>query len=296
MGAATLWGLSGVVAKTLFNRRIEPQTLIEIRLTASFVTLLAILTLRRHPLRVPQDQRGRLVVLGLAMAASQFSYYLTISLTDVSTALFLQYTAPVFVAVYAWAATREPITPLRGGAILLAVAGAYFLVTGGEGIRVQPLGLLTGCFSAIAFGVYAILARGRIRLVNSWTMLVYALGSGAVAWSLIVPPWKAYLPSHAPVEWMLFGSIVIFATILPFGLFLYGLRHITPSLASLTATLEPVVGSGAAMAVLHEALEAIQITGGLAIVAAVALIQIADLSAARREEVGGEERCIGSRH
>src|SRR5438876_5342803 len=167
MGAATLWGVSGVVAKSLFNRRIEPWTLIEIRLTASFATLLVILALRRHPLRVSWSLVGRLVVLGLAMTASQFSYYLTISLTDVSTALFLQYTGPVFVTLYAWAVTRKTITPMRGGAILLAVAGAYFLVAGREGIRIQPLGLLTGSFSAIAFGVYAILARARIRQVDS---------------------------------------------------------------------------------------------------------------------------------
>src|SRR3989475_5919509 len=100
MAAATLWGISGVVAKVLFNRRIEPWTLVEIRLTASFLTLLVILTLRGHPLRVPRDLLGRLVLLGLAMTSAQFTYYLTISLTGVSTALFLQYTAPVFVALY----------------------------------------------------------------------------------------------------------------------------------------------------------------------------------------------------
>src|SRR3989449_5148913 len=101
MGAATLWGISGVVARSLFNRRIEPWTLIEIRLTASFPTLLVILALRRHPLRGSRSLVGRLVVLGLAMTASQFNYYLTISLTDVSTALLLQHTGPVSVTLHA---------------------------------------------------------------------------------------------------------------------------------------------------------------------------------------------------
>src|SRR3989442_299170 len=173
MGAATLWGVSGVVAKALFNRRIEPWTLVEIRLTASFLTLLVILTLRGHPLRVPRDLLGRLVLLGLAMTSAQFTYYLTVSLAGVSTARFLQYTSPAFV--------------------------------------------------------------------------------------------------------------VVVATSLPFGLFLYGLRHITSRLASLAATLEPVVGSAAAMLMLHEVRGVIQITGGLAIVAAVVLIQVSDLFAARRE-------------
>ncbi len=285
MGAAALWGISGVVAKSLFNRQIAPWTLLEIRLTGAFLTLLVILIVGRQPVRVPAQMMGRLVALGLAMTSAQFTYYLTISLTNVSTALFLQYTAPVFVALYAWTATREPITPLRGGAILLAITGSYFLVTGGGGIRLHPLGMLSGFLSAVAFGLYAILGRGRIQQVGSWTMLLYALGSGAVVWSLIVPPWNAYLAGHQPVEWALFGFIVVFATILPFGLFLYGLRHITASLASLTATLEPVVGSTAAFLILRESMAPVQIAGGLAIVAAVAIIQGADLTTARRTEL-----------
>lgn len=272
MGAAALWGVSGVVAKSLFNRQIEPWTLLEIRLTGSFLTLLVVLSLRKQRVRVPRELVGRLVALGLAMTSAQFTYYLTISLTNVSTALFLQYTAPVFVALYAWAKTREPMTPERGGAILLAVIGSYFLVTGGTGIRIHPLGMISGFLSAVAFGLYAILGRGRIQQVGSWTMLLYALGSGAVVWSLIVPPWEAYLAGHQPVEWALFGFIVIFATILPFGLFLYGLRHITSSMASLTASLEPVVGSAAAFLILGEAMTPVQAAGGLAIVAAVVLI------------------------
>lgn len=283
MGAATLWGISGVVAKALFNRRIEPWTLIEIRLTGAFVVLLLILAIRRYPLRVSRDQVARLVLLGLAMTSAQFTYYLTISLTDVATALFLQYTAPVFVAVYGWAFEREPLGALKAGAILLAVAGSYFLVTGGAGIRVSPLGLASGLLAAVAFGLYAILGRGRVRHLGATTSLLYTLGIGALAWSVIVPPWRAYLAGYAPEEWALLAYIIVVATILPFGLFLYGLRWISSSMASLTATLEPVVGSAAAFLILGEVLAAPQIAGGLAIAAAVAMIQVADMRGAQLE-------------
>lgn len=285
MGAAALWGVSGVVAKALFNRQIEPKTLIEIRLTGAFLVLLVILLVRRYPLRVSRGTLSRLVLVGLSMTAAQFTYYTTISLTDVSTALFLQYTAPVFVALYTWAAERERPTPMKVGAIGLAVAGSYFLVTGGGGIRIHPLGLATGLLSAVAFGLYAILGR-RVQAVGSWTVLLYALGSGALCWSLfVVPPWRTYLVRHDPAEWALFGFIVVVATILPFGLFLYGLRAITASLASLTATLEPVVGSAAAFLILGELLAPPRILGGLAIAVAVMLIQVADLVATRTAEL-----------
>ena len=83
---------------------------------------------------------------------------------------------------------------------------------------------------------------------------------------------------------IIFGLIVV-ATILPFGLFLYGLRAITASLASLTATLEPVVGSAAAFLIIGERLAAPQVLGGLAIAVAVVLIQVADLVATRTAEL-----------
>lgn len=283
MGAATLWGISGVVAKALFNRQVEPQTLVEIRLTGAFLLLLIILVLRGERLRVPGPQLVGLIFLGLAMTSAQFTYYFTIRLTGVSTALFLQYTAPIFVALYARLVDRERLSPLKVGAIMLAIVGSYLLVTGGGGIRVSPLGLVGGILSAVTFGAYAIIGRGRVHQVNSWTTLVYALGSGAIAWSVFVPPWKAYGGNYAAAEWGLFAFIVVFATILPFGLFLYGLRTISPSMASITATLEPVVGSAAAFLILGEILGGSQIAGGLAIAAAVALIQVADLIPARRQ-------------
>ena len=282
--AATLWGVSGVVAKSLFNRQVEPWTVIEIRLTGAFAVLLAALALRRHRLRVGGPQLARLVLFGAVMASTQFLYYFTISVTDVSTAIFLQYTAPVFVALYGWVFEHEPLGALKSAAISLALAGSYFLVTGGAGIRVSGLGLTTGILSAVAFGVYSILGRGRVRQVGTTTSLLYALGTGALLWSVIVPPWKAYA-GHGAAEWALFGFIIVFATILPFWLFLAGLRTISSSAASLTATFEPVVGSAAAFLILGERLSSGQIVGGLAIAAAVMLIQIADVRTAGTEAV-----------
>lgn len=282
--AATLWGISGVIAKGLFNRAIEPWTVIEIRLTGAFVLLLAVLVLRGHPVRVRREDLPPLALLGAVTACTQFLYYFTISVTDVSTAIFLQYTAPVFVTLYGRAVEGERLGAPKLAAIGLALAGSFLLVTGGSGIRVSPLGLTTGVLSAVAFGIYSILGRGRARRVGSTTSLLYALGSGALLWSLLVPPWQAYR-GHDAAAWTLFAVIVVFATVLPFWLFLTGLRTISSSEASLTATFEPVVGSAAAFLIIGERLGAVQIVGALLIAGAVVLIQGADLRATGKQAV-----------
>jgi drug/metabolite transporter (DMT)-like permease len=116
--------------------------------------------------------------------------------------------------------------------------------------------------------------------VGSATSLLSALGAGALLWSLLIPPWEAYR-GHDAAAWALLGVIVVFATILPFWLFLTGLRAISSSEASLTATFEPVVGSTAAFLILGERLGGLQIAGGLLIAGAVLLIQAADLRGTR---------------
>ncbi|MDQ7851011.1 MAG: EamA family transporter [Armatimonadota bacterium] len=275
-GAATFWGLSGVVAKILFTRGVDPWTLVEIRLTAASAILLAAFAASRMPVRVPRRLAVPLVLLGLSMTGAQSAYYLAIHLAGVPTALFLQYTAPVLVAVYSRLIGGEPVTPRRAAAVALAVAGAYALVTGGETLRAHPLGVLSGMGAAVAFAAYVLLGRGPAREAGAARMLLYALGTGAVVWSLIVPPWSAYGRPYAPVEWILMAVIVVCGTVVPFGLFLYGLRSISGTVASLTATVEPVVGSAAAAFILGETLGTVQVAGALAILAGVLLVQTPD--------------------
>ncbi|MDR5683473.1 MAG: EamA family transporter [Armatimonadota bacterium] len=91
IAAASLWGVSGVVAKALFNEQIPPHVLIEIRLTGAAVVGLAyLLAFRRHALRQAWASRGPIFVLGLVLAFTQFAYYAAINLTNVATAIFLQ--------------------------------------------------------------------------------------------------------------------------------------------------------------------------------------------------------------
>jgi drug/metabolite transporter (DMT)-like permease len=75
------------------------------------------------------------------------------------------------------------------------------------------------------------------------------------------------------VAWALVLFIVIFATVLPFALFLYGLRFIDSRSASLTATVEPVVAAVIATLVLGEALSGREVAGGVLILISIVALQ-----------------------
>ncbi|MDQ7799811.1 MAG: EamA family transporter [Armatimonadota bacterium] len=268
--AASLWGVSGAVAKTLFAEQVAPHTLVAIRLWgAAAVAVLYAGSLRPGGLRDAWARRWRVGLLGVCLSGTQFAYYAAIASADVATAIFLQYLAPVLLVVWARLAEGDPMTPSRTATVALALSGAFLLVAGPRGLLVTPAGLGWGLASAVLFAAYTVLARREVLHSDSWGVLALALAAGAVAWSLVVPPWEAWLRPYTATQWLRFLHLAVLATVLPFGLFLYGLRAVAPARASLLATWEPVVAALSAHLLLQERLTALQAAGATFILAAV---------------------------
>jgi drug/metabolite transporter (DMT)-like permease len=80
--------------------------------------------------------------------------------------------------------------------------------------------------------------------------------------------------------WMAFLYIAIFSTLIPFGLYLKGIEQIRATRASITATWEPVVAGVTAYFVLGEVLFPFQVLGGIGVIAAIVLLQMAKEKAA----------------
>jgi drug/metabolite transporter (DMT)-like permease len=62
-------------------------------------------------------------------------------------------------------------------------------------------------------------------------------------------------------------------TVIPFGLFLQGMKYIRATRASITSTLEPVVAGVVSYLLLGENLLSLQIIGGISVIAAIILLQ-----------------------
>jgi len=270
LAAASLWGLSGVVAKSLFAESVSPEVLVAVRLGGAAAASVAYTAFfRPQALRAAWVRRRPVALLGLCLASTQFAYYAAIASASVATAIFLQYLAPALLVLWARVAEGEPLTPGRLAAVGLAWGGAFLLVVGPHGLVVTPQGLGWGLASAVLFATYTVLAREEVARSDSWGVLALALTVGAVGWSALVPPWDAWLRPYTATQWMRFAHLSLLATVVPFGLFLFGLRGVSPARASLLATVEPVVAAVAAHLALGEQLTAPQLLGAALILVAV---------------------------
>ena len=275
----TLWGVSSVVAKSLFIIGLPPAELVLIRLTLATLALAIILFLfdRKRMVISLKDLPYFLILGFVGVAGMQFTYYYTISKIYVGPAILLQYLQPVWVSLSAFLFQKEPISKQKIAALLLAILGCYFVVGGYQTdlLRLNKFGIVSGVLASLFFTFYALYGERGLKKYDSWTLILYGFGFGAVLYWILFSPIKIITAGHSLKIWVAFIYIAIFSTLIPFGLYLKGIEYMRATRTSIIATWEPVVAGIAAYIVLGEILFPLQVLGGIGVIAAIVLLQMA---------------------
>lgn len=276
--AALLFAISGSASKYLFNTGLNAFQLIQLRTTLACVGLFIWLR-ARHPdlLTISRRDLPYFAALGiLGIGSAQFFYLFAISKINVAAAILLHYTGPVFVYLYAvFVQKRRP-----GALSLLAVIGTLagcFLMVGAYSLEVVSLnraGILGGILAAVAFAVYSLLSEHGMRTYTPWTVLCYGMLFAALMWNVLHPPLAAVFQPYTAIQWLWIGFVGLCGTILPFGFYFEGVRRISPTHASLTATLEPISAGVLAALFLGEVMAPLQILGGAMVIVSILLLQL----------------------
>ncbi len=275
-GAALCWGLAASVAKFLFIRKVEPLTLAQVRASFSFLVLLPVLAIARpRLLRVDRTVAAGLALLGIAgIAAANFTYLVAIQRTSVTTAILLQYTAPIWVLLFGAVFGGERLTARRTSAVALSFLGCLLAVGGyrSSGIAWDPTGVVWGVAAAFSFAFFGVWGSRMTERAGLWTSLLYALGSASLFWTLVHSPVLLFREGYSAGQWAIFFVYAMLSVLLPYALFYSGLRGLPPSHAMVTATLEPVFAIFFALLLVGERLIPLQVLGMAAVVGSVVLI------------------------
>ena len=278
LAATTLWGFSSVVAKSLFTLGIPPAQLIFIRLALSALILLFVfICFNRSRLIIPMREIPSLAILGcFGLATSQFTYYFTISKINIGLGLLIQYFAAIWITLYAFWFQKEPVSKWKILALFMALLGCY-LALGGYRIdllRLNGVGILSGLACSFFVAFYVLYGEKVLTRHDPWTAIFYGFGFGAIAVGFFVSPVQIVTGGYSRNMWMAFFYIAIFQTLIPFGLYLNGIDRIRATRASITSAWEIISGALSAYVVLGEMLYPLQIMGGVAVIAAIILLQI----------------------
>lgn len=258
--------------------RLDVTILSQGRVTVSFLVLAALLLLTRGTKAAAMSVGDalRCMVLGLlGVAGSNYFYYYAISVTSVSIAIIVQYTAPVWVLLYMVARRYQHLTLARVAAVGAALAGIV-LVIGIRDIQSGHLawkGVLASLLAAFSFSFYNIYGRRLLTVHDRWQVIAYALLGASLFWIVINPPWKIVAARYSPPQWIFLVLFAFMSMLIPFSLYYAGLRYLDPTRAIVTSCLEPVFTILIAAAFLGERLGLLQVVGIVLVLAATVVVQ-----------------------
>lgn len=291
--AAACWATGGLTADWLFTEptaatarwvlpplgiHVEPTVLSGARALAAFCLLAAFLAVfRRQDLKVAPRDLPFLALFGVAgLALVHFTYFKTISITgNPATAILLEYLAPVLVLLVSATVMRQPWRWTLPVGVALSITGCALVVgaIGGAGLSVPPAGIAWGLASAVFFAGYSLLGSMATNRFEPYTLLVWGLLFAALFWLVVLGPGPvlAMFADAKTAAAVLFIAVV--STIIPFGAFLIALRHIPPTNATVTSTIEPVIAALGAYLLMGKSLSLVQVAGGLLVLAAIVVVQ-----------------------
>jgi drug/metabolite transporter (DMT)-like permease len=279
--AATMWALNGSLARFLLDDGVSALALAQMRSFVSLVLLVfALAILRPSALRIDRRDVPGFAFLGIAgLAAVHLAYFLAIDRLQIGVALTIQYMGPLLILVWLALVHGRRLRASLWAAAALAVAGCFLVVRAYDASALDPLGVLAAAGSAVSFAIYLVTSERATRHHPPLTVLAWGLGFASLFWIVIQPPWTFPFPDFATASHLALGvGVAVIGTLLPFICMVSALRHVPAPRAGVVATLEPVLAAVIAWAVHDEALAAVQIAGGLVVVAAVIWVQILRVS------------------
>lgn len=295
LASSLLFAVNGTVSKLVLSAGLDAPRLTALRATGAFLGLLvACLALRPGSLRLTRRELPLLIGYGLSgFFLVPMLYFVAISRLPVGIALLFEYTAPLFVALWARFAQQARVRPRLWAGLALSLAGLACVAeiwrsaaSGEGGSRLDGLGVAAGLGAAVLLAGYYILGARGVSRRDSLSLTCWAYGFSALA-GMIVRPWWSF-----PVEslgrtfggvpvWLLCGYVVVLGSILPYLLLATALRVLPATSVGILGMLEPVAAGAVAWLALGEVLNPAQLAGGALVLLGVALAETARASGGR---------------
>ena len=287
---ALLFIVNAGVSRVVLRTTVDPAELTVLRITGTaLVLLLAALGFRRSSLRPPSGRLGALLVVhGLVgVAALQWTYFVAIDRLPVGLALLLEFQAPLLVVLWVRFVQQEAVRRrvwLGLGLALVGLAMATGIVEGR--LAFDRIGLLAGLAAAVCFATYFLVGEHGVAQLEPLRVVLWSFGIAAVAMNVASPVWRfptevlgeqtsmlGRFEGHLVPVAVLLLWVVVMGTLMPFGVEILALSHLSAATVTMVAMLEPVGVSVLGWVWFGEALGPVAVVGGIFVVVGIVAAQ-----------------------
>ena len=276
--AGTAWAASGTAAQHFYTQSDHiPIELTQVRLflSSSLFFMLAWWSggLRRGLRSVRRNPRIllQLAIHGiLGIMFVQYSYFEGIAAGDAAATTVITYTSPAMMILYLAVRWRRLPSAAEAGTVVVAVAGVFLLVTGGDIARLSvPMACIVwSLVSAIVFVFAMVYPVHLLRLFDRFFLLAVCMLMGGISLLPVTQVIFSVDSFFTAGTWLDLLVIIVLGTVVAFFAFNAGLRWLSPEETAITATIEPVASVFFAWLIFDTHFVALQMVGIMLVIAA----------------------------
>ena len=280
------FAISSIPAKLAMESGLSAWHLTQARTMGAFLVLFTYVYLKnKSSLRIKTRELPLLIVFGVfGFAAVNLLYFLAIQRLNVGIALIIEFTAPIWIALWMRFIQKKIVSKLMWWGLVIGLTGLVLIAQVWRGLTLDGLGVTFAILDAFALALYFLVGEKLVGVKSSEATMAWGLGVSSAFFAIIQPWWTfpfekmgnvvdltgrlsgISLPTFYLVLW-----VIIFGTAIPYFLVLNGLRGLSAATTSSIGMLEPVLGGIFGWIFLYEKLNFTQSVGAVVVLVGIYL-------------------------
>lgn len=283
--AAAFWGIAGIYVRILEKTAFSQMGIVFGRSFFTAIVLALFIFLKDKKLfKIKiKDIPFFVGAAVFSIILFNFSYYKTMSLTSLSVAAVLLYTAPFFVVIMSVFLFKERLDFKKAIACIIAFVGCLFV----SGIfdsqnRITLPAIIFGLLTGFGYALYTIFSRVLINKgYDTFSITFYTFLFSAIFCLPLINITDTFSVMFSSKTVLItIVLMAIFNTVIPYILYTKGLLGVEASVAPIIATLEPVVATVTGVVIYSEKLT---VSGAVGIVLVLGSVLILNLKVKKNE-------------
>ena len=271
--AAATYGMNPLFALPLYKDGMNPDSVLFFRYALAIPIMALMIKARGRSFKVHPKEVLPLALMGMLMALSSLTLFLSYNYMDAGIASTLLFVYPIMVAVIMALFFREKLTKLTIACIFLALSGIGLLYQGDGGETLSLVGIGLAMASALSYAIYIVgVNRPLLKVVPTVALTFYVLLFGFTLFLVRVDFGRDLFITNT---WYLWGNLIalaLFPTVISFLCTTQAIQYIGPTPTAILGALEPLTAIFFGVLVFGEALTPRLCTGIVLILLAVTLI------------------------
>lgn len=273
--AAASYGTNPLFALPLYQEGMTPDSVLFFRYMLAIPVMGLMLWVRRGKgeFRISAQQSLKLFLMGLLMALSSLSLFLSYTYMDAGIASTLLFVYPIMVALIMAIGFGEKVSSSTGLCIVMALVGIGLLYRGPDGSTISLSGTILVMVSSLTYAIYIIgVNQTKLRDMPTLKVIFYVLCSGLFVFACKIFITDSFTAPRYYLSWLNLLGLAILPTAVSFICTTSAIQLIGPTPTAILGALEPVTAVAIGVLLFGETLTPRIILGILLILLAVSIV------------------------